>query len=371
MYGKEGPLNLEPTERRPRRSFRTERRTPMPLAAASALLLGLGAGLACRGPTERLGTGFERRSRLPDPTPAPSCVTGALVRPDRICGLGVAGRAFRWNDRRMRALAERRAAENLAGMLRSVVTTAQEVEETQQGRWSKVALYVEIDDRLVDDIRQAADVELWFDVEGTGPFRATERTYACACLEADEAGIRIDPKQAHLHAIARQYPVDEVPEWLTRPDVQNRSLRCAVGYQPTMFHPEEMLGPLTERVRAQLLGRTRSWVLAEFDERTLCRPDRDCASTLKSLVQAANEGVSRGVALTSVWLDAKGIGPNRKKMSAYGWGCVFDRAVLEAARRRLQEVERASPGAGDGELRSEDSRHEALHTNIHNNTVQP
>lgn len=276
---------------------------------------------------------------LPDPTPAPECVQGALISLERVCGLGVAGRAFHWDDPSMRALAARRASRNLAGLMRAVVTTAQVLHETESSRFGQVEQYVEIDDSLVDAIQAAADVQWWFDVDGTGPFRSPHRTYACACLTAREANIRIDPDQAFVHAAARQYAVNEVPEWLREVGLQNDSLRCAVGFQERMFHPEEMLGPLTDQVRAQLTRQTRSYVLSEFSDETRCRTeDSACNSRITDLVKAANEGISRGVALTSVWFDSTGIGPREKPMSAYGWGCVFDGAGLEAARRHRQRM---------------------------------
>ena len=248
----------------------------------------------------------------------------------------------------MRRLARRRAARNLAGMLRSVVNSALVFRQGEDGYWSREERYVEIDEALIDRIEGAATVELWFDRVGEGPFRAPERTYACACMPAVEAGIRIDPTQVARHGLSRQYAVDEVPPWLIHPEVQNDALQCAIGYHPRMYHPEEMLSPLTDSVRQQLVGRTRSWVLSEFDDRTVCAGSapEDCALRLESLVEAANEGVSRGVALSAVWLDTLGLGPNAKKMSAYGWGCVYDAFVLEAARKRLEDLRLGSAVEG-------------------------
>lgn len=240
----------------------------------------------------------------------------------------------------MRAFARRNAARNLAGMLRALVTSAVVLRQDDRSVWSREERYLEIDEALVDSIEASAETELWFDVLGEGPFRAKERTYACACMTSRKAGIRIDPVQVEKHAFARQYSVDEVPRWLTDPEIQNRALRCAIGVQERMFFPEDMLGPLTDRVREHLVGRTRSWVLSELDDRTVCagQSRSGCASTIESLLEAANEGISRGVALTAVWLDVRGIGPSRKKDTAYGWGCVFDALVLEAARKRLEEI---------------------------------
>lgn len=277
---------------------------------------------------------------LPAPTPPPACISGKLVRADRVCGLGVAGRAYRWNDPKMRELASRRAARNLAGMLRTVVSSALVISQNESSYWSKQERYLEIDESLVDRIERGADLELWFDVRGEGPFRAPERTYACACLSTREAGIRIDMDQVEASAWTRQHAVDEVPDWIQDPSALNRNLHCAVGYHPRTFHPEEMLEPLTDSVRVQLMKTAATWVLSEFDEETLCenRSAPACRSRVESLVEAANEGISRGVALTSVWLDPEGRGPEKKKRSSYGWGCVFDRLVLDAARERLREL---------------------------------
>ncbi|MEO1228629.1 MAG: hypothetical protein AAFZ18_06975 [Myxococcota bacterium] len=277
---------------------------------------------------------------LPERTPPPACVAGRLVTPDRVCGLGVAGRAYRWNDPKMRELARHRAARSLAGMLRSVVSSALIIGQSETNYWSKQERYLEIDESLVDRIEGEAEVEHWFDVEGEGPFRAPQRTYACACLDTPAAGIRIDPAQVTRSDWTRQYAVDEVPSWIRDPSLLNRNLHCAVGYHPRTFHPEEMLEPLTDSVRVQLMKTAETWVLSEFSEETLCK-DRSlsaCRSRVASLVEAANEGVSRGVALTAVWLDPDGLGPEKKKRSSYGWGCVFDQTVLDAARRRLREL---------------------------------
>ena len=241
----------------------------------------------------------------------------------------------------MRGLARRRAARNLAGMIRTIVSSAMQIHQTDEDtaiRWER---YLEIDEALVDQIEQSADHELWFDVRGEGPFQDPERTYNCACLTAAEAGIRIDTSQATQHAIARQYPVNEVPEWLSNPDLHNDSLHCAVGFHGNMYHPEEMYEPLTESVRVQLMGATRSWILSEFSEQSICGglAGTDCEIAIDSVVEAANEGVSRGVVLTAVWLDKMGIGPANSQKTAYGWGCVFDRVVLEKARRRIASLQ--------------------------------
>ena len=240
----------------------------------------------------------------------------------------------------MRGLARRRASRNLAGMIRTIVTSAMQIQETNRNtaiRWEK---YLEIDEGLVDSIEQSADHEIWFDVVGEGPFRDPERTYNCACMSAAEAGIRIDPSQADQHAIARQYSVDEVPEWVSNLQTQSNFLQCAVGYHDRMYHPEEMYEPLTDSVRIQLMGKTKTWILSEFSAETICggRIGQECETAINSVVEAANEGVSRGVVLTAVWLDSKGLGPRRTKKTAYGWGCVFDRTVLEKARQRIADL---------------------------------
>ena len=278
---------------------------------------------------------------LPPPEPPPACVTGALIDARRVCGLGVVGRGYVWNDPRLRAEARRLAARNLAGLLRTVVSSALVLEQDQDGYWSRQERYLEIDEALVDAVEASAEAEVWFDVEGTGPFRAPERTYACACMSTGEAGIRIDPAQAAAHAFARQYAVDEVPAWVADAEVHNDALKCALGYNEATFQPEDMLEPLIESVRAQLVGKTRSWVLSELEDRIRCAEGAGtrCRTKVRSLVEAVNEGVSRGVALTAVWLDPDGLGPTGRRGSAYGWGCVFDQEILDAARRRLEELD--------------------------------
>ena len=312
------------------------------LAFVPALLAGCGGGQRKR-PTP------PRKSYLPPRTPPPSCVHGALVTPQRVCGLGIAGRAMIWNDEKMRGLAKRRAARNLAGMLRTIVNSAMQIHQNDRNsaiRWEK---YLEVDESLIDEIEESADHEIWFDVKGEGPFRDPERTYDCACMSAAQAGIRIDVTQAEQHAIARQYTIDEVPKWLADPQMHNRALYCAVGYHDRMYHPEEMYEPLTDSVRIQLMGETRSWILSEFSQETLCggSAGAECQSVIDSVVEAANEGVSRGVLLTAVWLDTKGLGPRRTRKTAYGWGCVFDRIVLDRARARLSAL-RASGMTSSG-----------------------
>ncbi len=277
---------------------------------------------------------------LPEPTAPPDCALGALVTTARVCGLGVAGRAYRWNDPKMQALARRRAAENLAGMLRAVVTSALIVEQTEDTLWTREERYLEIDETLVDEIEGSADIDVWFDVLGVGPFREAERTYACACLSTMDAGIKIDPLQVEKHGFVKQYAVEEVPSWLLDAERQNTSLRCAVGFHSRMYHPEEILEPLVDSVRVQLMQTTRSWILSQFDDQAICAHEskHGCRMLLASLIEAANEGLSRGVALTSVWFDPLGLGPSEEKMSAYGWGCVYDAVLLRAARTRLEEL---------------------------------
>ena len=295
--------------------------------------------------TSSCGGGQRRVEKPTDPnkpsrTPPPSCVHGALVTPQRVCGLGIAGPALYWKDEKMLDLAKRRASRNLAGMLRTIVNSAMQMQETTRSssiRWER---YLEVDESLIDRIEANAEHELWYDLKGEGPFRDPKRTYDCACMSAAEAGIVVDPRQSEQHAIARQYSVDEVPVWLNDPTRHNRSLFCAVGSHDRMYHPEEMYEPLADSVRVQLMGETRTWVVSEFTQETLCggRSANECTSIIDSVVEAANEGVSRGVLLTAVWLDTKGLGPRKTKKTAYGWGCVFDRPVLERARTRLDAL---------------------------------
>lgn len=224
-------------------------------------------------------------------------------------------------------------------MLRSVVTSAMVVEQTLERTWTHTELYVEIDDELVDALAERAEAEVWFDVDGRGPFGVPERTYACACVDAASVGLRIDAEQASRHALARQYSVNEVPEWVAHPKLQNAALRCAVGYVEPAFFPEDLHRPLTESVIGELAAYSRSWILSQFEDRTLCRPNEPaCRQEIESLLQAANEGVSRGVALTAVWFDREGIGPARRRGSAYGWGCVFEAEALARARAGLMSL---------------------------------
>ena len=293
-----------------------------------------------RGPAEIVSSG---KRKLPPRTPPPSCVHGALVTKDRVCGLGIAGKGFYWNDEGVRNLAKQRAARNLAGMLRTIVSSTVRIEADNFSgtsvRWNR---YLEVDDALVESIEKSAKHEIWFDVKGEGPFKDPERTYDCACMSAAKAGIVVDTSQAAQHAIARQYPVNEVPEWINNPKLTNRDVHCAVAFQQSMYHPEEMYEPLAENIRTQLMGQTRSWVLSEFSQELQCREgsSQRCKTVVDELVEAVNEGISRGVVLTAVWLDAKGRGPQRSKQTAYGWGCVFDRAALEKARERLAAIPR-------------------------------
>ncbi|MEM7678097.1 MAG: hypothetical protein AAF449_19060, partial [Myxococcota bacterium] len=53
-------------------------------------------------------------------------------------------------------------------------------------------------------------------------------------------------------------------------------------------------------------------------------------------------GISRGVLLTAVWLDRRGLGPFRQRETAYGWGCVFDKLVLDRVRQRLQQLQQVA-----------------------------
>ena len=309
----------------------------MVAVVATSAAIGCGSKQKNRGPQVIRAP----KRNLPPRTPPPQCVHGALVTSNRVCGLGIAGRAMFWDDEKMRGLAQRRAARNLAGMIRTMVTSAMQIQQNIAGssiRWER---YLEIDEDLIDQIEQAAEHEIWFDVKGEGPFRDPERTYDCACMTAAEAGIRIDPRQAREHSTAKVYSIEEVPKWLKRPELHNRSLHCAIGAHENMYHPEEMYEPLTESVRIQLMSETRTWILSEFSQETLCgaRSESECQSVIDSVVEAANEGVSRGVVLTAVWLDTRGLGPKKTPKTAYGWGCVFDRVVLDRARDRINALQ--------------------------------
>ncbi len=307
----------------------------MLIVGVSALAVGVwscGGGKRIRRP--------KAVSNGPARTPPPSCVHGALVTSRRVCGLGIAGPAFYWKDEKMRELAKRRAARNLAGMMQTIVNSAMQMQESTRRSSIRWEQFLEVDDSQIDRIQENAEHELWYDVRGEGPFRDPKRTYDCACMSAAELGIRVDTRQAEQHAIARQYSVDEVPEWLANPKTHNNSLFCAVGSHERMYHPEEMYEPLADSVRIQLMGETRTWILSQLSEETLCRggSEAQCRTVVDSVVEAANEGVSRGVLLTAVWLDTNGIGPRKTKRTAYGWGCVFDKPVLERARERLASL---------------------------------
>ncbi len=307
------------------------------------------AGLGCgssggykRAPSVRLKPGPSQNPE-PAPTPPPSCVLGALVDETKVCGIGVASPAYHWNDPSMLALVQRRAAGNLAGMMRTVVNSAMILHQDERGYWSRSERYLEIDDALIDRVDRAADHEVWYDVLGTGPLRQRRFTYACACMSTAEAGIRIDGERARRFAYTRQYSAQEVPPWVVDAHLHNEAQHCAVGYHERMFFIDAMVAQLTDSVREQLVGETQTWILDEFSDRLVCATEDVCASDVKSLIEAANEGVSRGVALTALWFDTRGIGPNRKKDSVYGWGCVHDRDVLAAAERRLLELRASRP----------------------------
>lgn len=296
-------------------------------------LVGLLAGCA----TKKQG-GYPISNPPPERTRPPDWVHSRLVSDDRICGLGIAGRGIVWNSPLVRDFAKENAARNLAGMLRTLVTTAM-IDRSKYNstsiRWEDS---LEVDDALVDQIEAKADHQLWFDVRGEGPFRTKFATYHLACIDAEDSGLDIDPRTASRWSIGRQYSVDEVPDWVKKAHVSNGAVHCALGSHGQMLNLEKMYEPLTNSVRAQLVPDTRTWVLAKYNEQTVCRgrSEAECRVVIDSVVQATNEGLSKGVSLTAMWLDARGL--HGEKNTAYGWGCIFDTAIIRRVNQRLKEL---------------------------------
>lgn len=268
------------------------------------------------------------------PEPPPAWLLSAAVEGGKICSWGIAGAAHDPESEEPKELAAGRAIRNLAGMYLTRVIEAEIISADEQRDYvEQRAVSVEVPEDILEATAQRADVEFWYDRDGTGPLGREGRrfTYARSCIA--EAPVPLSAKR--MEALAVPTFAEEPPPWLEWIDSKNDAALCAVGHSEPFYDSAEIFQAVVEDVRSQLLGKARTWVIDSVEHQTDCREGRDCTHRIEQMLAATTEAISKGVAVTHFWYDRTGA---KRRRSAWGWGCVYRGDV---ARRGLERTRRA------------------------------
>ncbi|MEK7703989.1 MAG: hypothetical protein AAB426_03455 [Myxococcota bacterium] len=258
--------------------------------------------------------------------PPPAWLTGMDVQEGKLCGIGVAGKAWNNNTRYPQELAARRALENLAGVLGTSVEEAFVDRTTEIGTGIETARVLTVDEDLITKVADLAETTFWLDADGTGPFTQAGFTYALSCLEAAKAAaaLAISPQSIRPQGKLEGAVGKRVPKWINKTGKQPGNKLCAVGFSQPMFFPEKTFDSVVEDVRGQLAIVVETLVSSYYEELTTAR-----SQAIESMTVANTKAMSEGVVVTHFWYDAKGIGPVKQERSTYGWGCVYPVAALQ------------------------------------------
>ncbi|MBI2378880.1 MAG: hypothetical protein HYV07_33100 [Deltaproteobacteria bacterium] len=262
----------------------------------------------------------------------------------KVCGVGIAGRAFFKESEAPKNLAKDRAIRNLAGIFESLVLEAQIVHQTETTQNVEFQRAVTVDEDLIAQVAAAASAEFWFDALGAGPMREKEFTYGRACVDATMASekLGVDQKALEEKAEAEGHQ-NEVPEWVTSVGTSKGARLCAVGFSQPTFYVEQTLGNVVDDIRGQLLEKAKSLVMDAFEDTLTCK-DASCRAFIHDTLAATTEAISKNVVITSLWYDRRGIGPNHAKRTGYGYGCVYPiKAMSLATQAILEEHPEISP----------------------------
>jgi hypothetical protein len=317
-------------------------------------------------------SGGGARVPAPDPipsTPPPAWLAGDGVDGDQVCAVGIAGRTHEMAREKAKEFSRERAVRNLAGVFETIVEDSEIDEATVNRTDIEFARAVTVDEELVARVDEAAEVEFWIDGGGLGPFEERGFTYARACVPASFLPGE-SPKKVAEAARAASLTAESPPPWLEWVGSQKGARLCAVGFSLPALHPEATFENVVEEIRAQLTGRSKSLVMSLSEEFSVCKNDsEECEQVLKIVTAATNEAVSKGVLVNHFWYDRRGVGPNKRQRSTYGWGCTHPVGALAAAVAKVKEelpeielpkreqVEKRAAELFD-ELEQEEAKHE-------------
>ena len=303
--------------------------------ALAVLLLQISSGCA-----HTQGAAHSSTSTWSDDTP--SWVESEALQGGQLCGLGVAGAGFDSNSPYPKQLSQERAVLNLAGILGTQVQEAIVDDQTNSGTQVDTAQLLKVDDSLVERVGSVAKTEFWLDAAGSGPYAQKNFTYAHACLTAQDlqGAFKIDPKQFKSAGGSRVVP-SQVPTWITQSGKQPGGRMCAVGYSLPAFFADNTFGSVVDDVRGQLAENIQTMVSSYYEEASDGQHD-----VVEQMTVATTQSLAKGVIVTHFWHDRDGIGPNKHKMTTYGWGCVYPMDVmsqgLSAAHEKVPEAKIAA-----------------------------
>ena len=291
---------------------------------------------------------------------------------DKVCAVGIAGRTHKMAQHKAKELSRERAVRNLAGVFETMIQEAQIEKASTHGDEMEYARSVQVSEEMVERVDQAAKSEYWVDDQGVGPFSERGFTYANVCVKANFLKEAKIPRKALLErADAVRLVRNEPPPWLQWVGATQGARLCATGFSLPALHPDATFENVVEDVRSQLVKNAKSLVMSVSEEFSVCRVGGDrCEEVINIVNMATTEAVSQGVLVNHFWYDRNGVGPNKKKRSTYGWGCVFPVSSLQAAVAKAKEkvpeldvptVDRVKMRASDffDELEREEAKAEA------------
>jgi hypothetical protein len=294
-------------------------------SARSVALLACLAGCASSGSANR--SLFDYKAAASGPaTAAPEWVTSVKIDPSRLCGVGVAGAGYNADSPYPKKLSEDRAVLNLAGILGTNVQEAIIDRSTNRGQAIRTARALTVDEALVEQVRQLAETDFWYDKDGTGPFAAKSFTYAQSCIDAKVAAdkFHVDAKAVAGNSDTSLVNPQLVPKWLSWRGTQPGGRLCAIGFSSPMFHADKTFVGVVEDIRGQLSRVLQTLVSSYYEELTTTR-----GAAYEAMTVATTDAISKGAIVTHYWYDRDGRGPIKQKRSTYGWGCIYPVEVLE------------------------------------------
>ena len=272
----------------------------------------------------------------PDDPSMPNWVRSMKGDDAHLCGLGISGAGFE-NSPYPKMNARERAVQNLAGIIGTQVEEAMIDDATMAGDDVQYARVVHVDEELVAQVDGAAEVEYWTDEAGKGPYGEKGFVYGWACIPKDKAAATFQVSAKAFDGKRPQEPAvsspDNVPKWITKAGKRKDGRYCAVGYSQPTFQAEMTFANVVEDVRAQLATTVSSLVSNYFEELSNTH-----AQAIQSMTVSSNQAVAKGVVVTRFWYDAKGIGPQRRKRSTYGYGCAYPLEIVAASLAKAKEL---------------------------------
>jgi hypothetical protein len=245
------------------------------------------------------------------------------------CGWGVAGPAFSTDSPYPKQLSKERALRNLAGTFGTSVQEAMiDQESLHQPHNLETVRITHVDPAFVAQLEPSAEITYWTDTQGVGPFQQKLFTYAQACIQRPARAPAAVQTQHAQHVL-------EIPTWLKDKQAMQDGRMCAVGYAEPVFFAEDAFETIVEDIRGQLLDVVTTFVSHYYEELA-----QNNTMAIENMTLSSTQAVSRGVVVTHYWYDSKGLGPQKKPRSTYGYGCMYPMDAIESV---LQNVQYSNP----------------------------